>query len=205
MTSWRDYFSKSEEALQLEERLKPTLVEYQGGMKSTANTQVKKRRINLDISQSKLKCALSYAYELKNLENAEKYDLLNEKAKKRSIRKIDYVNNVIKIEAEAVYFRCSVFRAFGVREDDYPCRKDYLDIYDLTKELPKEKVIEKLVLFIKEKGIVRREYAAKKYYCDLYDYLAGKKLWPGFYDEQPQKSVLITDEPQVKSIKKGLI
>ena len=206
--SWRDYFSKSKEALQLELFLNPKVVEHNGEMKSTANTDVENKVINLDISQSPLKCALSYAYELKNLENAKKYVELNEKAKRRLISKMDYVNGVIKLEAEATYFRCSVFRALGAKEGDFPCRKDYLDIFDSVKELSKEKAIEKFALFIKESGVVRREYAAKKYYCDCYDYYSGKKNWPSFYDEQRQNSALIMnfpgyDAPEFEIRKKG--
>ena len=197
--TWRTYFLLSDNAVKLEALLNPNLKEHHGGMKSTANTDVDNKIINLDVSQSPLKTALSYAYELKNLENSEKYSEINNNAKKRSITKSKYVKSIIKLEAEAIFFRCRVFRDLGAEDSDLPFKKDYLKIYDSTKELPIEEGIKQISLYIQEQGIVRREYSAKKYYSDCYDFYAGKKLWPSFYDDQPRKETIVLNPDDINS------
>ena len=188
-TFWRAYLSTSPTATRLNRSLSPKIMEHNGGgMKSTANTDVDKKIINLDISQTPLKCALSYAYELKNLHNAEKYNALNLHAKKRRINKSKYIKQTLQLEAEAVFFKCQIIREMGSEESDLLCKKEYLDLYDSN---PASIAIHKIALHIEEHGIVRREYAVKKYYGDCYDFYAKKKQWPDCYDEQRSKTTLI--------------
>ena len=172
--SWREPFSQSPQAMELEHALTPSLVESPKGLKSTANTDVKTRRITLDISQSPIKCALSYAYELKNLENAEKFSTIIDLAKKKQISKADFIREIIRLEAEAVYFRREVFYQIGVHRGEFPCRQDYLDLYSLNRGQSEEAVIGLIASYIEDHGIVRREYAVKKYYADSYDFYAKK-------------------------------
>lgn len=193
MMSWRDYLSKSPQAIQLESSLKPNVVEHTGGLTSTANTDVEKKEINLDVSQPPLKCALSFAYELKNLENAKKYELLNEKAKKGKITKGSYIKEMIQLEAEAAYFRCQVFYSLGAKENDFPCNKKYLELYESTKNTPITEAINIFALHIQEYGIVKREYSAKKYYADCFDFYKGRKEWPKFYDKPRINPVIIAN------------
>lgn len=192
---WREYFNQSNEAVELEKRLEGQfqLVEHDAGMASTANTDVTGniKVINLDTSQAPFKCALSYAYELKNLDNAKKYKELIEKAQKHNISKSSFVKETIKVEAEAAYFRSKLFLAFGKKRETFPYNKEYLRIFDETKGLKKEEIIEKFAQHILENGIVRRQFAAKKYYADSFDYYAGKKPWPNFFDRKLEKRTWI--------------
>lgn len=202
--SWRTYFIRSEEAVKLEATLKPNLKEHPGGMKSTANTDVFNKIINLDISQPALKSALSYAYELKNLENATKYEEINNRAKKRLITKSRYVKSILELEAAAIFFKCQVFRDLDSKDkdSDLPFRKGYLDIYDATKDLSMKETIKQISLYLQENGIVRREYSVKKYYSDCYDYYSEKKPWPVFYNEPPNRKhiILHPDNPEDTSV-----
>ncbi|VVC76259.1 hypothetical protein AQUSIP_15680 [Aquicella siphonis] len=192
---WRQEFEKLKEALELERTLKGKfrLVEHKTGLASTANTDVTGniKVINLDTSQTPLKCALSYAYELKNLNNAEKYENLIERAKKGSISRSNFVKEMIKIEAEAAYFRAKAFLDLGGKRENFPYNKEYLRIFDETKELRKEEIIKKFAQYILENGKVRQQFAAKKYYVDSFDYYSGKKMWPSFYDKKPKDVVLV--------------
>src|SRR5437870_12064563 len=109
MTQWRIYFSKMSLAVALEKKLHPRLVTY-NNLPSTANSDIENNTINLNVSQEPLKTALSYAYELKNIENTHRYKRLNEAAKRGLLLKAEYVNAILKLEAEAAYFRCEIFR-----------------------------------------------------------------------------------------------
>lgn len=180
--AWRSQFDQCSVAVELEKDLNPKLIEHYGDLKSTANTDVENKIIHLDVTQPDLKCALSYVYELKNLENAPKYAEIINNAKKHLIPKSRFIKDIIKLEAEAVHFRCQVFKELGADQSVFPCRKDYLDLYERTKNLPKEIAIKQFAQFIEDHGLVRREYAAKKFYADSYDFYAKDKSWPRFYD-----------------------
>lgn len=165
---WRDHFAKMQSATALEKKLSPTLHTQWGGMSSTANTNIALKIITLDISQAPLKAALSFSYELQNLENADRYQDIINKAKARKINKSEYIRSILAIEAEAVYFRSQAFRESNTHEQDFPCKVKYLYLFDQTKYLSKEKVILLIALDICESGIARRNYSAKKYYSDQY-------------------------------------
>ncbi|KTD61541.1 hypothetical protein [Legionella spiritensis] len=193
--SWRDYLTN--DALALEKRLKPEVVQHNDGMKSTANTDVKRNIIHLDVSQQPLKAALSYSYELKNLENAPKYKELNEQARRRLITKSGYVKGVIALEAQAAYFRAKVFRDSALEDDEVPFRKEYLDIFD--KAGSQQEAEEALLRYMLDYGLVRRSFTVKKFYADCYDYYAGKKPWPNFYDEQRENTVITLNHEKPQS------
>lgn len=178
---WRTYFLMSEEAVSLENCLRPCLKEYHGGISSTANTDVTNKIIHLDVSQPPLKSALSYTYELKNLQNADKYNLLNILARSLTITKAEYVKSHIALEAEAAHFRCKIFRQLCCSDNDLTFNRAYLQIYDTTKSLSTQEALKHFSLYIENHGIVRKQYAAKKYYSDCYDYYSGKNTWPSFY------------------------
>ena len=89
--SWKDILSNSVLVQDLEKKLNPEVIEHHGGLQSTANTDTKQKKINLDVSQQPLKCALSYAYELKNLEKADTYEKINCQASKKTINKKNYI------------------------------------------------------------------------------------------------------------------
>lgn len=186
---WRNFFLQSPQAVSLERSLSPNLRESQELLKSTASTDVKHRCITLDVSQPPLKCALSYAYELKNLEHAELYLEIIALAKSKKINKKSFIRQIINLEAEAIYFRCQVFYEIGVNREDFPCKQVYLDIYSLSRNKPKSDVIKEIALYIKDNGVVRREYAAKKYYSDSYDFHTGSKAWPSHYSERRTQTV----------------
>jgi hypothetical protein len=181
---WYEFIKKSKTALALEKELKPKLIEHQS-LPSTANTNVFKKIINLDVSQPPLKCALSYSYELKNIDNSMKYRILNSKAKKNTINQKDYVDAVFHLEAEAAYFRCEVFRELKIENKDFPLKKEYLELYDKTKTLPKDNAINEFVVWMQKHGQVRKYFSAKLYYEDLYSSLQG--IVPRFiyYDQIP--------------------
>jgi len=111
-------------------------------------------------------------------------------AKKQEISKTDFIRKIIHLEAEAIYFRCEVFYEMGVHEEEFPCRQVYLDLYSLNRDQSEESVIERIASYIEEHGIVRREYAAKKYYADSYDFHTGKKAWPRHYNAERSQSVV---------------
>ena len=193
--AWHDYILRSEEACLLEARLSPVIVEHDEGMKSTANTDVKKKIIHVDVTQPEIKCALSYSYELKNLENAEKYEHLNKQAQSRAISKVQYIRSIIRLEAEAAYFRCLVVSQLGYFANDIAVNQNYMRIFDATHDLPKEQALDQLAQYIEENATVRREYPAKKYYADCYDTITNKRSWPSFYDEKRSTEILIPVEP----------
>ena len=188
---WRNSFAQSSEAVNLERSLAPELIQSPERSKSTAYTDVKRRRITLNVSQPPLKCALSYAYELKNFENSEKFLEIIKRAKEKKINKATFIRDIIRLEAEAIYFRCKVFYEIGVNKDDFPCRQVYLDMYSSSRDAPEADVVKQIASYIKDNGIVRREYAAKQYYADSYDFYTGSKTWPRHYDEQRSQSVVI--------------
>lgn len=188
---WREYFSRSSEAVNLEAQLHPHVVSMAGTIKSTANTDPFSKVITVDVSQAPLKTALSYAYELKNLENADTYAELLKMANNGCISKAHYLQTIFHLEAQAVYFRCQVFRQIGSSDNECPFLSDYLTIYDTN---PKELAIQKLALYIQENGIVRHEYSTKRYYSDSYDFYAKGKTWPLFYDRQPQRSAILLED-----------
>ncbi len=192
--TWRDFFVSSKGAMALEHSLSPRLIERTSGLKSTANTDVRQKTISLDVSQSPLKCALSYAYELKNLENTEKFRALIASAKAGSISKGNFVKQVLALEAEAIYFRCKVFYELGVDQESFPCNQAYLDIYNVMHDEPEADVVTVIANHIQENGIIRREYAAKKYYADSYDFYTGKHVWPKHYDVPRDTSVMLAND-----------
>ncbi|MDF1677853.1 MAG: hypothetical protein P1U32_04080 [Legionellaceae bacterium] len=192
--TWRDFFARSGEAMALERSLSPRLVEQPSSRKSTANTDVQRRTISLDVSQSPLKCALGYAYELKNLENSEKFRALITFAKAGSISKSNFVKQVLALEAEAIYFRCKVFYELGVDQESFPCNQVYLDIYNVMSDESEADVVTVMANHIQENGILRREYAAKKYYADSYDFYTGKHVWPKHYDVPRDTSVVLAND-----------
>lgn len=199
---WREAFSQSPTAEELERSLSPDVRRSPTGLKSTAYTDVKKRRITLDVSQPPLKCALSYAYELKNLENSEKFKEVIDLAKAGRITKANFVNRILHIEAEAIYFRCKVFYEIGANQEQFPCRQEYLDIYSSSRDRPEAETIERMAAYTKENGIVRREYPAKKYYSDSYDVYTGKKKWPAHYDEQRSNDTVIARDQMKAELNK---
>ena len=169
---WRKYFELSHEAVELEQKLKPMLRTHLGTLKSTAQTDVEQGIIMLDISQPPLKCALSYAYELKNYEHRLDYQQLNDLAHRRAISKVQYVKSITRLEARAAMFRCRVFTDLGAPLTDLTFHRDYLEIYKKYQN-DEDKCIDMLALYIQEQGLVRREYSAKKYYAACFDYYAG--------------------------------
>lgn len=189
---WRYYFERMKDAKQLEQKLNPTLVTDHKTMTSTANTDVKNKVIRLDISQDPLKTALSYAYELKNLENAERYLEIHDGVKQRLIYKSEYVNFILAIEAEAVYFRCQAFRSLNLPDHHFPCQKNYLKMYDSVKHLSKEEAIEIISQYIREHSIVKRSHAAKKFYADVYASILGKKSLLSYEQRPDQKPIVLT-------------
>ncbi len=112
-------------------------------------------------------------------------------ATRRSINKSEYVKSIMKLEAEAIIFRCRIFRDLGSDDCDLPFKKEYLEIYDSTKDLPIEEGLKQISLYIQENGIVRREHSAKKYYSDSYGFHAGKKRWPSFYDNPTRRETIV--------------
>ena len=170
---WRDFLIFSQAATMLEKRLSPTLVEHIEGMKSTAHTDIRKRTIHIDITQTEIKCALSYAYELKNLENAEKYLELEKRAKEDEISKSQFVGAVISVEAEAIYFRCRVIKQLqNHSQEAIPANEAYMSIFNDGSS--DTQILKNLKRYIIEHGVVRREIAAKKYYADYYDIIMKK-------------------------------
>ena len=162
--SWRAVLIKSPTAMKPEGALKPKVIEHRGGyLQSTANTDLNQHIINLDVSQSPLKCALSYAYELKNLDNEKKYNALVFKAKQQLINKPRFVKMIVELEAEAIYFRCQIFHELELDASEFLYRKEYLAYYESN---PKSIAIKKMASFSQENGVIRRQYAAKKYYSD---------------------------------------
>lgn len=189
---WRYYFEKMTDAKLLEQKLNPTLVTEHKGMTSTANTDVKNKKIYLDISQDPLKTALSYAYELKNLENAERYLKIHHAVEQRLIYKSEYVNAILAIEAEAVYFRCQAFRILKLPDHHFPNQKIYLKIYDSVKLLPFEEALEIIAHYIREHSIVKRNYAAKKFYADVFASILGKKSLLSYEKKPVQKPIVLS-------------
>ena len=162
----------------LEKRLSPTLIEHMEGMKSTANTDIRKRTIHLDITQAEIKCALSYAYELKNLDNAEKYLELEKRAKEGEITKSQFVGAVISVEAQAIYFRCRVIKQLqNHSKEAIPANEAYMSI--INEGSSETKILKNLTRYITEHGVVRREIAAKKYYADYYDIIVNRNDFSG--------------------------
>ncbi|MCH9689554.1 MAG: hypothetical protein K0U24_01575 [Gammaproteobacteria bacterium] len=196
VSQWRAIFYQSKEARVLERSLSPVLIESTDNLKTTAHTDVKHRRITLNVSQSPIKCALSYAYELKNLEHANEYSKLITLAKEKEISKGAFVKGIIHLEAEAIYFRCKVFNEIGVGSDSPILNQAYSDIYALSGEKTKDEVIKQIASYIKDNGVVRREYPAKKYYADSYDFHSGSKAWPKHYDEKRSESVVIAHDSE---------
>jgi len=194
--NWRDYVKKSKTARDLERSLNPDIKLHQGGVSSQANTDVLNRIIHLDVSQDPMKCALSYSYELVNLSNAPKYNSIIHKAKIGEMSKARFVKSIINLEAEAVCFRCRVFRDFSVPDSDVPFRKNYLDIYDACKDkgLDDEKIINQISLWMGENGMVRERFSVKKYYSDLYDFYARNKQMPKFYNEKQNKTIVVSSD-----------
>ena len=194
--SWRDYVKKSRIALDLERSLKPTITFHDGGVSSNANTDVLNRIIHLDISQDPMKCALSYSYELVNLNNATKYNRIINQARIGHMTKVGFVKSIIKLEAEAAFFRCRVFRDFSVPDRDVPFRKSYLDIYDscIDKGLEKDQIINKISLYMSENGLVRGRFSVKKYYADLYDSYVRDKQMPSFYAQPQHKKIVVSSD-----------
>ncbi|MDA8561607.1 hypothetical protein N9L02_00660 [Gammaproteobacteria bacterium] len=195
--NWRTYFEQSKEAKALETKLiKPPynmrLIEHNDEkLASTANTDVENGIINLDTTQKTVKIALSYAYELKNFENrTELFDLI-QAAKTKSITKSQYVNGTLLIEAKSAYFRCLIFREFKLKDSEFPNKKDYLRLYDLTKDSTSTEAIEQFKTYMLENGIVRKKFSAKKYYADAYDAYTNKKSWPKEYDQKDMNETIL--------------
>jgi hypothetical protein len=192
---WVNYFRKSTIAVRLETSLTGMfkLVEHHEGLASTANTDVDEEPvvINLDVTQDPVKSALSYAYELKNLENSVKYKTLIEAAKMQRISKLEFINKVIDLEAEAAYFRCQVYVEMAVDKGLYPFNKAYLRMFVETSELTNAQRVAVFAKYIKDNALVRREFSAKKYYADCFDSYCGKRSFPGFYDKKPRNVVLV--------------
>ncbi|KTD76342.1 hypothetical protein [Legionella waltersii] len=192
---WVDYFRKSPVAVRLETALagRFKLVEHSDGLPSTANTDVEEAMviINLDVTQDPIKCALSYAYELKNLENAAKYKTLIDAAKNRQISKLQFINNAIDLEAEAAYFRCQVYIELSMDDGLCPFNRAYLRMFVETSDLTHGQRVGVFAQYIKENALVRRQFSAKKYYADSFDCYSGKCSFPGFYDKKPGHVMMV--------------
>jgi hypothetical protein len=189
--NWRQFFEKNQTAIALENRLSFTLVEHNGGINSTANTNIERKIINLDTSQDPLKVALSYCYELMNVSNLLKYNSIILQAKNNQIKAVDYVNSITKIEAEAAIFRCEAFFSFNQPNESYPGNPKFLEIYEKVKNKPQDEKIKAFQRYILDEGVVRKKFSAKAYYLDAYRYYAGKKAWPEKYDAVELKQTYI--------------
>lgn len=179
---WRDYLKLSEETIQLEHELSPTVIEHDGGIRSTANTDIEKKLINLDVSQPPEKTALSYAYELMNLKNHGRYQTLISQARCEEISAAKYVKGIVVIEAEAAIFRCKVFLTFGLPDKDYPSNPKYLEMYKQNHCISKDELQRVFQMYILENGTVRRGVPVKKFYLNSYQFYTGKQDWPKKYD-----------------------
>lgn len=188
---WREYFERMPSAKKLEQRLNPKLETYQGKMTSTANTDVVNKVIHLDISQPSLKVVLSYVYELKNLENAARYQQLIQDARNNKIYKARFIYEIFKLEAEAVYFRSLSFRELKLPNHLFPNRKDYLTLYDEIRDLSFAEAIAFVARFIQDTGIVKREHAAKRYYADFFEVLSGARESLASYNIFSQQPTII--------------
>jgi hypothetical protein len=188
---WREYLERMSSAKRLEQRLNPTLKSYQGKMTSTANTDVQNRIIHLDISQPSLKVALSYVYELKNLENATRYLKLTGDARKKQVFKGEFICAVLTLEAEAIYFRSQAFRELNIPDHFFPCKKVYLTLYDKTSRLPIPQAVDIIARHTRETGHVKRDHSAKKYYSDFFKVLLGKKESLSSYNVLPDRPTII--------------
>ena len=185
--AWRKLVEKFHAAAELELKLSFTLIEHNGGINSTANTDIERRVINLDISQEPSKIALSYCYELMNFNNHSKYQAVILKAKRNEIKAVDYVNSITKIEAEAALFRCEAFFSFNQPKESYPGNPNYLKIYEKVISKSEDEKVIAFQRYILDEGIVRKKFSAKQYYLDSYRYYAGKKAWPEKYDAVENK------------------
>lgn len=173
----RKFIEKSAILLKLEAKLNPKVKVHFGELKTTGHTDTLSRVITLDGTQTPLKLALTYAYELKNLENAFRYQTLIYQARNNQISKVQYVKEILLIEAEAVLFRNLVFFSLHEPREIFPCNKKYLELHEKIIHLSEEEALAQLAFYIQEQGIVKNEYSAKKYYADQYDYHSkGKKL-----------------------------
>lgn len=186
--NWRQFFNQSIKAKDLEQKLKAApysmkLIEHNDGkLVSTANTDVKAGIINVDVTQAPLKTALSYAYELKNYENKEKLAKTNQEVQEKSITKSQYIKKILLIEAEAAYFRCEVFRDLRVNDNEFPNKKEFLNLYDAFKDSAEAITI--FHIYMIENGIVRNQFSAKKYYASSYDFFTNRRNWPKEYDQK---------------------
>jgi hypothetical protein len=202
MKRWLSFVRCSASAVQLQSKLSPVVVE-EATMRSTAYTDVVQGVIHINVSQPPLKTALSYCYELKNLENKQYYVELRQAAKNHEIIKAQYVQACIKKEAEAVYFRCQAFHEMGEKEDDFPLSQEYLKIYHDTETLSEQQRVQAFFSHICECGTVRRGIPVKKYYADCYDTLVKAKAWPVVYEIVDEQRVIplpaATQNPQVVS------
>lgn len=194
--SWRTYFNKCLAAVELEKLLIPTVREHDGGLASTANTDIERKEINLDVSQAPAKVALSYAYELMNLYNHPRYQQVISMARRNQISPVDYVNAITEIEAEAALFRCEAFHAFDLPIESYPANPKYLELYERCKDSSPDEKIRTFQRYIIDEGIVRKQFSAKAYYLDSYLFYAGKKNWPEKYDRVDSADPTILPPPK---------
>ena len=127
---------------------------------------------------------MSYAYELKNLENAETYLELEKRAKEKKINKSQFVGAIIAVEAQAIYFRCQVIKQLQYHcQEAIPCNPAYMGVVDNGSS--EEQILQNLKRYITEQGVVRREIAAKKYYADYYDTMLGRDRFAVYEESNP--------------------
>jgi len=69
----------------------------------------------------------------------------------------------------------------GIEDKFYPKNQNYLKIYDKSES--KEEALNQLHRYMIDHGKIREKFRAVKYYADAYDFYAGKKTWPNYYDE----------------------
>lgn len=177
---WREFFHRSSAASLLESELNLTLVEHQE-LPSSANTDVSRGVIHLNISQKPLKAALSYAYELMNFKNKQLYQRLNQAVQDRKLNRSTYIHKILGLEAEAVFFRCQVFREMGLEDVNCPFRKDYLTLYDEARSVNEAKL--SIVTYMKQHGLVRQTFPVGKYYSDSFFYYRNNTPMPECYSK----------------------
>ncbi|MCF6764205.1 hypothetical protein L3V82_00360 [Thiotrichales bacterium 19S3-7] len=190
--SWRTIFEKSKSAKALESKLNFRCVEHQN-LPSTANTDVETKTINLDISQNELKTALSFIYELKNFENADKYHVLIGQARSCEISKSKFVHGMLTLEAEAMLFRTKAFKEMGLDDSEFPNNRAYLDIYNNNLDLSDQELIKLYKKHSQSNGVVRKQFAATKYYADSYKHHAEGTPFPIMYTETNKSEVIMAE------------
>jgi len=119
---------------------------------------------------------------LKNFENRGKYEQIKNQAKEKQITAVQYIHSITRFEAEAALFRCEVFESFDQPKELYPANPKYLKLYEDNNGICREELIKKFQRFIIDEGLVQRQFSAKAYYYDSYQFFARNKAMPAKYE-----------------------